>query len=155
MKLSKKLINVCVLASVIGVFWQAQANAGVMAQYQPPVLLKAERAIENSNPDRVLSLLEGRITELHQASFQAEGHDLICQAYRDKGEYAKAEQACNEAVNLDGSALNWSYLNNRGVMRLLLGRNDAALEDFRQAAVINPNSRKVRRNMSVALKVGQ
>lgn len=155
MKLTKNLINICVLASVIGVFWSGLANADLRTQYQPPVLLEAERALEGSNPDRALTLLEGSIAELHQATFQAEGHDLICQAYRDKGEYSKAEQACNEAVNLGGSALNWSYLNNRGVMRLLLGRNDAALEDFRQAAVINPNSRKVRKNMSVALKVSQ
>ena len=87
---------------------------------------------------------------MRKSSNQAEGYGLICRAYFQQQDFQAAEQNCDKAVTIGGGASVWSYLNNRGVMRLLLDRPDDALADFRKAAAMNPTERSVRRNMSLA-----
>ena len=154
MLLSKKLVGLVVLISVPSMFWQARVSANVADHYRlPHVLLKAERAVERGNPDHALDLLAGRIDDLRDPSMQAVAHALNCQALYQKQDYLGAEKSCDVAVNTGRP--NWSHLNNRGVMRFMLGRYNAALTDFRQAASImvsasKEQSRSIRSNVSAA-----
>ena len=154
MLLSKNLVGWVVLVSVPGMFWQAGASASVADHYRlPNALQKAERAVERGHPDHALGLLEGRIDGLREPSTQAVAHALICQAHYQKQDYVRAEKSCDLAANTGRPS--WNHLNNRGVMRFMLGRYDEALSDFRQAASImlsasSAQSRSIRSNVSAA-----
>jgi tetratricopeptide (TPR) repeat protein len=150
MRLPTKFSRVLAVASVAALLWQADANADAIDHYQPGVLAKANRALQQGNSDRALALLEDRVADMRKSSNQAEGYGLICRAYFQQRDFQVAEQNCDKAVTIGGGASAWNYLNNRGVMRLLLDRPDDALADFRKAAAMNPTERSVRRNMSLA-----
>jgi Flp pilus assembly protein TadD len=155
MKLIEKLSSILVLATASGMLWQAPAQADVFSHYQPNVLIKAERALQSGKPDRALTMLDGRIANLRHVGLQAQGHALVCKAHFQKRDFVSAEQACDKAVNTGEGSLSWSDVNNRGVMRLMLGRFDDALNDFHQAAVMNPGSRSIHRNISTAKREQQ
>ena len=149
MRILTKFFSVLALASVAALLWQADANADAIDHYQPGVLAKANRALQQGNSDRALALLEGRVADLRSGPHQAEGYGLICRAYFQQHDFQAAEKNCDEAVTIGGGASVWSHLNNRGVMRLLLDRPDDALADFRRAAAMNPGERSLHRNMSL------
>ncbi|MFT4615344.1 MAG: tetratricopeptide (TPR) repeat protein [Bacteroidia bacterium] len=147
-----------ILATTIGVIatssllWHSQAKADAIDHYQPAVLVKAEKALQEGRPFYALRMLDGRVETLQQASFRAAGNDLLCQAHFQTGHYEMAEAACDKAVGLNGGAAAWSHVNNRGVMRLLQGKIEAALEDFQRASSLNPRAISVRKNASLAKK---
>jgi Flp pilus assembly protein TadD len=154
MSLSKKIIGLVSLVLVSGMFWQTGVSAAVINHsHVPTVLLKSERAVVKGQADRALSLLAGKIEDMKDASHRAQGHALVCQALYQKQDYINAEKSCDIAVK-EGKP-NQSHLNNRGVMRFMLGRYDEALRDFRKAVLIvsvdSPSlSKSVRRNLSAA-----
>src|SRR6056297_281511 len=150
MKYTRILIPIIAVAAVTTLLWNARANADAIEHYQPNLLTQAERALERGRPDNALGLLEGRVEGFRRPAHQAQAHAVVCRAWYEKGEYHKAERACDAAVQLDGAALAWSHLNNRGVMRLLLGRVDEALADFHAAASKNPQAWSVRRNLAAS-----
>lgn len=157
MLLSKKVVGLVVLISVPSMFWQARASASAADHYNrlPNVVLKAQRAVEKGHPERALDLLAGRIDSLPFPAGQAHAHALICQAHYQKQDYLSAEKSCDVAANTGRPS--WSHLNNRGVMRFMLGRYDEALTDFRQAASImvsasKEQSRSIRSNVSAATR---
>jgi len=150
MKSIRILISVIAVAAVTTLLWQSRANADAIEHYRPTLLIKAERALERGNPDRALSLLEGKVDALRRDIYRADGNALVCRARYEKGDYTGAERACDEAVQLGGGPQAWSHLNNRGVMRLLQGRAEDALADFEAAAVLNPMASSVHRNIEAA-----
>ena len=150
MRNPKNLFSVLAIASVAALLWQADAYADALDHYQPSVLAKANRALQQGDSGRTLALLEHRVADLRSGSYRAEGYDLICRAYFLQQNFQAAEQNCDRAVRAGGTASAWSHLNNRGVMRLLLDRPDDALVDFRRAAAIKPGKRSVHRNLSLA-----
>ena len=151
---SKKLVGLCLLASLPMIFWQTKVSAGVADTYRlPSVLVQAQQAVEKGKPGRALGLLAGRIDSLRDPDHQAQAHAVICQAQYQQQDYASAEKSCDIAATTGRPS--WSHFNNRGVMRFMLGRHDEALTDFRQAASImltasQQQSRSVRRNVSAA-----
>ncbi|MDZ7785173.1 MAG: tetratricopeptide repeat protein [Halioglobus sp.] len=150
MKSIRILISVIAVAAVTTLLWQSRANADTIDHYRPSVLIKAERALERGNPERALSLLEGNLEGLRRDAYRADGNALVCRARYEKGDYAAAEQACDTAVRLGSGPQVWSHLNNRGVMRLLLGRVEEALQDFEAAADLNPQAWSIHRNIDAA-----
>ena len=130
--------------------WHSRAAAEPLEHYQPPLLAKAERALERGQPRRSLALLQGRVLELRPGAQRAAAHDLVCRAYFAQGDWQRAEPACDAAVEEGGGSAAWSFRNNRGVMRLLQGRTDAAIADFRAAARLQPRSRPVAKNLALA-----
>ena len=155
MLISKKLVGLLALISVTSMAWQTEASADTMDNHRlPSVLQKAERALENEDPDRAIGLLEGRIDAMRHQVAQAQAHTLMCKAHYQKQDYLSAEKSCDLAVTTD--RLNWSHLNNRGVMRFMLGRYDEALNDFSHAGAIallpasTSQSRSIRNNVSAA-----
>jgi len=149
---NKVLITALGVAAMSAMLWHGRANADVLGHYQPPALLKAEWALERGNPDRALALLDSRKAELRRWRAEADASALACRAWYDKGDFERAEQACDQAVQQGGGAAAWSHLNNRGVMRLLLGRTDEAIADFHEAASRNPSARPVHRNLAIAAR---
>lgn len=150
MKSLRILISVIAVATVTTLLWQSRANADTIDHYRPTVLIKAERALERGNPERALTVLEGNVDGLRRDAYRADANALICRAQYEKGNYAAAERACDVAVELGDGPQAWTHLNNRGVMRLLQGRVEAALEDFEAAAVLNPGAWAVHRNIDAA-----
>jgi len=130
--------------------WHSQAGADALDHYQPAPLVKAERALERGDATRALGLLDGRVDTLRAGVERAQGHALVCRARFARGEFDLAERACDAAVEEGGGAAAWSHLNNRGVMRLLLGRSEEALADFHAAERLNPAAGSVRRNIAAA-----
>lgn len=151
MKSTRILITVIGLAAVTMLLWNARANADAIEHYRPNLLTKAERALERGRPDQALSLLGSRVDSFTHATYQAQGYSLICRAWYEKGDYHKAERACDIAVQLDSGTLAWSHLNNRGVMRLLVGNTGDAVSDFHAAARRNPTAWAVHRNLFAAM----
>ena len=151
MRLPRNLATALIMAVVSSSLWQSNVSADVFDHYKPNVLVKADRALQRGQPDRVLELLTGRIETLRHAPYRGEGYALVCKAYYQNQDFLRAEKACDDAVNATTS--NWSHLNNRGVMRYLLGRYDEALSDFRQAAAVNAKSRSIRENLSAVQNV--
>jgi Flp pilus assembly protein TadD len=88
--------------------------------------------VSRGETDRAIELLIANVDDLQRPNLRSKGHALLCKAQYQKQDYVLAEEHCDKAVNL-GSP-NWSNLNNRGVMRFLLGRYQEALTDFTQAA---------------------
>jgi Flp pilus assembly protein TadD len=151
-KFPKTLTATLILAAASSMFG-SKLYAETHSYTQAGVLRHAEHALQRGHPDATLALLEDRIATLSRDSMRAEGLALICKAHFQNGDYLAAEQACDKAVNTAGNNSKWSYLNNRGVMRLLLGRLDSAQADFQQAIRRNPISRDVHRNMSVVKRL--
>lgn len=145
-----------ILATTLGVvattslLWHSQARADAIDHYQPAYFHKAEQALEQQQPEKALALLTGRLNGLRHTSYKAAGYDLVCRAHYQLGDYATAEEACSRAVSLGGGASAWSYVNNRGVMRLVQGKVQEALTDFEQAASLNPKAISVRKNAELA-----
>ena len=137
MRTHRMLFNLVVAASIIALLWHGPVGADTLGHYQPTVLRKAEAALQHGYPDHALALLRGRGAELRRWQAVAQGNDLMCRAYFEKGDYASAEQACDEAV-LAGGESAWTYVYRRGVMRLLLGRVDEGVLDLRRAASMGP-----------------
>lgn len=97
---------------------------------------QAQWALQRDNPDHALALLAHRGAQLRRWRAEAQGHALVCQAYFQKGNYVRAEQACDLAVLTDPQASE-QYLYNRAVMRLLLGRIDEAVVDLKRVGVMS------------------
>jgi hypothetical protein len=74
------------------------AQADVLSQYQPEVLLKAEQALEQGQPERALSLLHSQRAILSHGKFRAQGLALTCDAYVQQQDYDRAEDVCADAV---------------------------------------------------------
>ncbi len=149
MQRTKILVTTIGIILAFGLLWQSRSHADAIDHYQPAVLQKAERALQRGNPTEALALLEGRVAAMRHGSMRAAGDDLICRAYYQRGDYAAAEQACDRAVAVGSNNSAWSYLNNRGVMRLLQGKLEDALADFSAAAGRNPSARSVKSNLQV------
>ena len=135
MLLSKRFTAISVLMAFPLTFWLTGASANAPVYNPDPVVLKkAERMVSQGEADRAIELLTAKVDDLQRPNLQSRGHALLCRAQYQKQDYALAEEHCDKAVNL-GSP-NWSNLNNRGVMRFLLGRYNEALTDFTQAGSI-------------------
>lgn len=80
------------------VLWGPTARADVLSEYRPQVLMQAERAIDEGNPERALSLLRQQRAILGHEKYYAEGQALACQAYFARGDSKKAERACDNAA---------------------------------------------------------
>ena len=147
-----------VLISVVGVLilsvlmWHGKANADIGARYSPPVLFKAERALDRGNPDRAVELMRGSISESRRRGVKSDVNSILCRAYYQQGDFSLAEQACTQALELGAAGVAWSNFNNRGVMRLLQGRYEEAIADLRSARRSNPAAKAVRRNLQLAEK---
>lgn len=150
MQRTKILVTAIGIVLAFGLLWHSRSQADAIDHFQPAVLQKAERALDNGDAKQALALLEGQVAALRLESMRAAGDDLICRAHYQRGDYEAAEAACNRAVSTGGHNATWSYLNNRGVMRLLQGKLQAAFEDFSEAAVLNPRARSVKRNRQLA-----
>lgn len=137
MKAHRIVFNLVVAASIMAPLWHGPVGADTIGHYQPTVLRKAEAALQNGHADHALALLQGRGAELRRWRAVAQGYDLMCRAWFEKGDYASAERACDEAV-LAGGDSAWTYVYHRGVMRLLLGRVDEGVSDLRRAASMGP-----------------
>ena len=144
-----RMLIALVTMSVTALLWQGPAAADTFGDYQPTILRKAELALQHGHPDHALALLRGRGAELRRWRAEAQGSDLMCRAYFEKGEYASAERACDKAVLAGGEAA-WSYLYHRGVMRLLLGRVDEGVADLRRAASMGPSTGTVAAHLAIA-----
>lgn len=149
MRTHRMFFNLVVAASIIALFWHGPVGADTLGHYQPTVLRKAELALQHGHPDHALALLRGRSAELRRWRAEAQGSDLMCRAYFQQGDYARAERACDEAVRSGGEFV-WSYVYHRGVMRLLLGRVDEGIADLRRAASMGPSTGSVAANLSIA-----
>jgi tetratricopeptide (TPR) repeat protein len=145
------LFNLVVAASIIALLWHGPVGADTLGDYQPTVLRKAELALQHGYPDHALSLLQGRGAELRRWRAEAQGSDLLCRAYFEKGDYASAERACDKAV-LAGGESAWTYVYHRGVMRLLLGRVDEGIADLRRAASMGPPTGAVSADLASAVR---
>lgn len=74
------------------------ARAEVLTRYQPQALIQAERALEQDQPARALSLLHRQRAILRHARYRSQGQALACQAYVQTQDLRKAEQTCDAAV---------------------------------------------------------
>jgi hypothetical protein len=149
MRTHRMLVSLLTAASMTALLWQAPAGADTLGDYQPTVLRKAEMALEHGHPDHTLALLQGRGTEMRRWRAEAQANDLMCRAWFQKGDYIKAERACDEAVLAAGDSA-WNYVYHRGVMRLLLGRVDEGVADLRRASSVRPASAVVHDGLTVA-----
>tara|TARA_R110002049_G_scaffold7808_10_gene44113 strand:+ start:3117 stop:3557 length:441 start_codon:yes stop_codon:yes gene_type:complete len=129
------IASIAVIA-MAALLWQARATAQTLGEFQPPVIRQAQWALQHESPERALALLESRSAELRRWRAQAKGNALVCQAYFQTGDYARAEQACDLAFRAAGET-NGQYLYNRGVMRLLLGRVDEGVADLKRVSAMN------------------
>lgn len=150
MKTPKKISTLLALATAVAMLWHFEASADTANHYQPNRMVRAAEALEHNRPDRTLAMLQGWVEKQRTKSRRAEGHSLMCRAYFLKRDFAKAEEACDAAVLAEGEERNWSHLNNRGVMRLMLGQLNAALDDFQEAAELKPRASAVRKNAVIA-----
>lgn len=150
MQRTKILVTTIGLVLAFGLLWHSRSQADAIDHYQPAVLTKAGRALDRGNPDLALALLSGRVAAMRHGSMRAAADDLVCRAHYARGDYAAAEEACDRAVATGPHNSTWSYLNNRGVMRLLQGKLEAACADFTAAAGLNPRARSVQRNLHLA-----
>ncbi|MEH6593846.1 MAG: hypothetical protein V7746_26500 [Halioglobus sp.] len=152
---SKRFATISAVAALPLAFWLNGASASTPVYHQEPNMLeKADRMLSRGEADRAIELLSATVDDLQRPNLRSKGHALLCKAQHQKQDYVLAEEHCNQAVNLDSP--NWSNLNNRGVMRFLLGRYEEALIDFNQAASImmlsasKSQNRSVRKNIASA-----
>jgi tetratricopeptide (TPR) repeat protein len=146
----KMFISVVGVLTLVLLMWHTKASADIDNRYRPPVLSKAELALERGNPARAIELMGGSISNSPRSAVQAEVSSILCRAHFQQNEFLAAEEACTRALDMGGSAGAWSDLNNRGVMRMLQGRFDDAVEDFETAIRSNPRAREARRNLTLA-----
>jgi tetratricopeptide (TPR) repeat protein len=149
MKTQRILINVIAVTVMLTLLWNNRAAADTLGVYQPAVVRQAQWALQRGNHDHALALLAHRGAELQRWRAEAQGNGLICQAWFQKGDYVRAEQACDLAVRAAGET-NGQYLYNRAVMRLLLGRIDEAVADLKRVAIMNPAAGTITADFSVA-----
>jgi hypothetical protein len=149
MRAHRRFISLAAAVSVTALLWHGPAGADTIGHYQPTALRKAEAALQNGHADHALALLQGRGAELRRWRAVAQGYDLMCRAWFEKGDYASAERACDAAV-LAGGDSAWTYVYHRGVMRLLLGRVDEGVSDLRRAASMGPPTGEVAAHLAIA-----
>jgi hypothetical protein len=149
MRINRMLITMIATVSIAALLWQQPAAADTLGDYQLTVLRKAELALQHGHPDHALALLRGRDAELRRWRAVAQGNDLMCRAWFEKGDYVSAERACDAAV-LAGGETAWSYMYHRGVMRLLLGRVEEGVADLRWAASMSPSTGAVAAHLAIA-----
>ncbi len=94
---------VLTLASTLPLVSAARAEA--LSRHQPQALIQAERALEQGQPERALSLLHRQRAILRHSKFRSQGEALACQAYIQMQDFQKAARVCDEVVayNGDGS----------------------------------------------------
>jgi tetratricopeptide (TPR) repeat protein len=138
MRTQRTLVNLITITAMLTLLllWHNRAAADTLGDYQPTIVRQAQWALQRGNHDHALALLARRGTELRRWGAEAQGNGLICQAWFQKGDYVRAEQACDLAVRAAGEP-NGQYLYNRAVMRLLLGRIDEAVADLKGVATMN------------------
>ncbi|WP_162846166.1 tetratricopeptide repeat protein [Seongchinamella sediminis] len=141
------------VAIAITVWMSAAASADVLSHYEPKSLARAEKALAQGKPDLALRLLRSQRALVRYDKHLARSQSLSCRAYFQQGDYEAAEPACDIAVERGSQANLWSHLNNRGAVRLALGRIDEAEADFRRAALLNPASRAAKRNLQLAQRL--
>lgn len=124
MRTQRILINVLAVTVMLTLLWHNRAAADTLGDYQPTVVRQAQWALQHGNHDHALALLAHRSAELRRWRAEAQGNALVCQAWFQKGDYVRAEHACDLAVR--AAEPNGQYLYNLAVMRLLLGRIDEA-----------------------------
>lgn len=124
-------------------------TANAANEIQPRVLIQAERALTRGKPQVAIELVTPRVEHFALREQRARGYALLCKAYFQLEAFAQAEQACDSAVYAGEEGANWSHLNNRGVMRMLLGRLGEAAEDFKSALHEKPKNRDVLRNRAL------
>jgi hypothetical protein len=92
-----------VMASTLFVVSAARAEA--LSRHQPQALIQAERALEQGQPERALSLLHRQRAILRHSKFRSQGEALACQAHIQMQDFQKATRVCDEVVayNGDGS----------------------------------------------------
>jgi hypothetical protein len=149
MRTHRMLVSLFAAASISALLWHGPVAADTLGDYQPTVLRKAEAALQHGHPEHTLALLQGRGTEMRRWGAAAQANDLMCRAWFEKGDYAKAERACNEAVLAAGDSA-WKYVYHRGVMRLLLGRVDEGIADLRRAGDMNTADGVIPAQLTVA-----
>lgn len=149
MRTQRMMIAFIAVTAMAALLWQTRASADTMGVYQPTILRQAQWALQQGNPEHALAVLERRGTALRRWRAQAQGNALICQAYFQTGDYVRAEQACDLAV-ATAHEPNGQYLYNRAIMRLLLGRVDEAIADFKRVSVMNSQVAVSRADFSVA-----
>lgn len=137
MRNQRILINLLAVTVTLTLLWHNRVAADALGVYQPAVVRQAQWALQQGNPDHALALLAHRGAELRRWRAEAQGNALMCQAWFQKGDYARAEQSCDLAVRAAGESTG-QYLYNRALMRLLLGRIDEAVADLRRVAIMNP-----------------
>ncbi|MBK6740165.1 MAG: hypothetical protein IPG64_21205 [Haliea sp.] len=149
MRTQRILIHVIATTIMLTLLWNHRAAADTLGDYQPTVVRQAQWALQRGNHDHALALLTQRGAELRRWRAEAQGNGLICQAWFQKGDYVRAEQACDLAVRTAGEP-NGQYLYNRAVMRLLLGRIDEAVADLKRVATMNSSVVALNADFSVA-----
>jgi hypothetical protein len=78
------------------------ARAETLSRHQPQALIHAERALEQGQPERALSLLHRQRAILRHSKFRSQGEALACQAYIQMQDFQKAARDCDEVVAYDG-----------------------------------------------------
>lgn len=139
MRTQRTLINLLAVTVMLTLPWHNLAAADTLGEFQPTIVRQAQWALQNGNHDHALALLAHRGAELRRWRAEAQGNGLMCQAWFQKGDYARAEQSCDLAVRAAGES-SGQYLYNRALMRLLLGRIDEAVMDLRRVAMMNPQA---------------
>lgn len=91
-----------VLLAMASLLLVSPSRAEILSHYEPGVLLQAEQALERGQPERALSLLHSQRAILSHGKFREQGQAIACQAYIQKQDLAKAEQACDETVAFSG-----------------------------------------------------
>jgi hypothetical protein len=149
MRTHRMLVSLVAAASMAALLWQTPASADTLGNYQPTALRMAEVALQHGYPDHALALLQGRSTEMRRWRVEAQANDVMCRAWFEKGDYTKAEHACNEAVLAAGESA-WNYVYHRGVMRLLLGRVDEGIVDLRRSSSVSLQNAAMPAGLAIA-----
>jgi tetratricopeptide (TPR) repeat protein len=129
---SRKINVLSTLFTLLIGFWLNGASAGTLSHItESNTFKKAELMLSRSELDSAIELLGTKVDSFQRRDIKAKGHALLCNAHYQKQDFVIAEEHCDQAVILgDG---NWSNLNNRGVMRFMLGRYEESLVDFKRA----------------------
>jgi len=152
MKTTHKNAAIWMLSLAAGAMVATTTSAEIIDHYQPSRLSKAERALDAGNVDRTVALLSDRVSHFNRAASRSRGHSLMCLAHFKKQDFAAAELACHQALSNSGSADRAGHLNNRGVMRLMLGKYEEALVDFEAATSSISQRRAAKHNIELALR---
>lgn len=149
MRTHRMLISLIAVTCMQALLWHERASADTFGAYQPTVVRQVQWALQRGNPDHALALLEKRGALLRRWHAEAQGSSLACQAWFQKGDYVRAEQACDLAVRTADEA-NGQYLYDRAVMRLLLGRIDEAVVDLKTVAAMSQPVTGLNADLTVA-----